>query len=89
MKKLLIVGAGGFIGGFIAREGLNRGYDVWVTVRNTTSLRHLDDPRIHILTLDYDDPAQMSEVLDKEMPGPTGWEYVRSEEHTSELQSQR
>ena len=76
MKKLLIVGAGGFIGGFIAREGLNRGYDVWVTVRNTTSLRHLDDPRIHILTLDYDDPAQMSEVLDKEMPGPTGWEYV-------------
>lgn len=76
MKRLLIVGAGGFIGGFIAREGLNRGYEVWATVRSTTSLKYLDDPRIHILTLDYDDPDQMSQVLDSEMPGATGWDYV-------------
>ena len=76
MKRLLIVGAGGFIGGFIAREGLNRGYEVWATVRSTTSLRYLDDERIHIVTLDYDDPDQMAVTLDKEMPGDTGWEYI-------------
>ena len=32
-KKILIVGAGGFIGGFIARKALESGYDTWVAVR--------------------------------------------------------
>ncbi len=39
MKKVLIVGAGGFIGGFIADEALKRGYDTWAGVRESTSRR--------------------------------------------------
>ena len=42
-KKVLIVGGGGFIGGFIASESLKRGYETWVTVRESTSRRFLRD----------------------------------------------
>ena len=29
MKKILITGASGFIGGFLVKEALNRGYETW------------------------------------------------------------
>ena len=50
--KILIVGAGGFIGGFIAREALNRGYETYVAVRETTSRRYLKDDRLKFVVLD-------------------------------------
>ena len=50
---LLVVGAGGFIGGFIASEGLRRGYDVTVAVRQSTSRRYLSDERLNFAVLDY------------------------------------
>ena len=40
-KRLLVVGAGGCIGGFIAAEGVRRGMDVTVAVRESTSRRYL------------------------------------------------
>ena len=45
-KKVLVVGAGGFIGGFIASEALERGYDTYVAVRESTSRRYLTDGRL-------------------------------------------
>lgn len=65
-KRVLIVGAGGFIGGFIARESLRRGYETWAGVRATTSRRFLDDPRLHIMTFDFDDSASIAETLASE-----------------------
>ena len=62
-KRVLIVGAGGFIGGHIAREGLNRGYEVWAAVRKSTSRRYLDDPRLNFLVLDYDDVEAMRQAI--------------------------
>ena len=48
-KKVLVTGAGGFIGGFIVEEALKRGYDVWAAVRATTSRKYLTDSRIHLI----------------------------------------
>ncbi len=62
-KKVLIVGAGGFIGGFIASEGLRRGYEVWCGVRPTTSRRFLQEPGLNFLELDYEDPAALAQAL--------------------------
>ena len=76
MKTLLIVGAGGFIGGFIAEKGLEAGYDVWVTVRESTSRKYLTDPRLKFIVLDYEDENQVKEALEKERPGENGWEYI-------------
>lgn len=78
-KTLLVVGAGGFIGGFIAAEGLRRGMDVTVAVRQSTSRRYLTDPRLRFLVLDYDDPAAMKNALadfvSKE-GNPQKWDYI-------------
>lgn len=62
-KRVLIVGAGGFIGGFIAREALDRGYETWAGVRESTSRRFLDDPRLKFMTFDFDNPASIAETL--------------------------
>lgn len=71
-KRLLIVGAGGFIGGFIAAEALRRGFDTTVAVRASTSRARLSDPALRFLVLDYDDPAQMAEAIAEHQR----WDYV-------------
>lgn len=69
--KVLIVGAGGFIGGFIARESLSRGYETWCGVRESTSRRYLTDPALKFLTLDYEDPMKLRESLASQ-----DWDYI-------------
>lgn len=73
---MLIIGAGGFIGGFIAQESLRRGYDTYVAVRRTTSRRYLDDPRLHFVVLDYENPQAMSESLREAAPESGKWDYM-------------
>lgn len=75
-KRLLVVGAGGFIGGFIAAEGLSRGYDTWVAVRESTSRRYLTDPRLHFVVLDYDNEASLSETLRASLPDDEKWDVI-------------
>lgn len=71
-KRLLVVGAGGFIGSFICREGLARGMKVIAAVRESTSRRYLGDARLEFLVLDYDDPSQM----EKAIGDAPAWDYV-------------
>lgn len=75
-KTILVVGAGGFIGGFIAKEALRRGFDTWVAVRASTSRRYLDDERLHFVELDYDDVDAMELTLEQALPNPAGWDYI-------------
>lgn len=73
---LLVVGAGGFIGGFIASEGLRRGYDVTVAVRQSTSRRYLSDERLNFAVLDYDAPDALATQLQEAAPQSGAWDYV-------------
>ena len=75
-KTILIVGACGFIGGFIAREALRRGYDTWVGVRESTSRRYLDDPRLHFVVFDYDEPEAVRRALHGPGIPEHGWDYI-------------
>lgn len=75
-KTMLIVGAGGFIGGFIAAESLRRGYDTYVAVRESTSRRYLTDSRLHFVILDYDNSDYMSATLAENAPTTRGWDYI-------------
>ncbi len=70
--RLLVVGAGGFIGGFICREGIARGMNVTAAVRESTSRRFLTDPALDFLVLDYDDPSQIETALASSEP----WDYI-------------
>ena len=75
-KKVLVVGAGGFIGGFIASEALERGYDTYVAVRESTSRRYLTDGRLKFVVLDYDNAEAMAEVLSGALPAGERWDYI-------------
>lgn len=75
-KTILIIGAGGFIGGFIAKTALERGYRTWVAVRKSTSRRYLTDHRLNFIVLDYDDPDDMAAVLKASAPQNGRWNYM-------------
>ena len=74
-KTLLVVGAGGFIGGFICGEGLRRGFDTYAGVRESTSRRYLGDPALHIVDFDYDSPSDLGRQLREAAP-EGGWDMV-------------
>lgn len=75
-KTLLVVGAGGFIGGFICKEGIRRGYDTYAGVRRSTSRRYLGDiAGDHIVDFDYDDPDKLADELAGAAP-EGGWDTV-------------
>lgn len=73
---ILIIGAGGFIGGHICREALSRGYDTWAGVRATTSRRYLDDERLRFITFDYDDPKAIADALTAHKEQHGAWDYI-------------
>ena len=75
-KKLLVVGAGGFIGGFIADEGLRRGFDTYVAVRESTSRRYLTNERLHFVVLDYDNEEAMAQSLKEALPEGEKWDFI-------------
>ncbi len=74
-KTLLVVGAGGFIGGFICGEGLRRGFDTYAGVRESTSRRYLGDPALHIVDFDYDSPSDLGRQLRDAAP-EGGWDMI-------------
>lgn len=75
-KTLLIVGAGGFIGGFIASRALELGYDTWVGVRASTSRKYLTDSRLHFIEFDYDDPEALARTLTGNCPEAGRWDNI-------------
>lgn len=75
-EKLLIIGAGGFIGGFIASEGLRRGFDVTAGVRASTSRRYLTDPALKFVELDYSDSEALRREFESALPQGEKWDYV-------------
>ncbi|MGN1263059.1 MAG: NAD-dependent epimerase/dehydratase family protein, partial [Prevotella sp.] len=57
--NILITGASGFIGSFIAEEALRRGMEVWAAVRKTSSRKYLSDSRINFIELNLDSQTEM------------------------------
>ncbi|MDR1937785.1 MAG: NAD(P)-dependent oxidoreductase [Tannerellaceae bacterium] len=76
MKKILITGASGFIGGFLVEEALEKGYETWAGVRRGSSRAHLQDPRIRFIDLNYADEKMLVRQL-TDFAGQNGaWDYV-------------
>ena len=76
MKSILITGAGGFIGGFLVEEALNRGYETWAAVRSTTSREFLQDERIHFIELDYSDQTNLENTLRQHLTDHGKWDFI-------------
>lgn len=75
-KKILITGAGGFVGGFIVEEALKRGYETWAAVRASTSLEYLTDERINIIELDFSNTDILREQLSLFIAENGKWDYI-------------
>ena len=76
MKKVLVVGAGGFAGGFIVEEGFRRGYEVYAGVRETTSREYLTDKRIKFVVFDFESRETLEQTLTEAMPGDEKWDWI-------------
>lgn len=75
-KKVLIIGAGGFIGGFIADESLRRGFDTWAGVRASTSKEFLTDSTLKFVELDYSNVDAMVSALAGALPEGEKWDWI-------------
>ncbi len=74
--KILITGAGGFIGGFIVEEALSRGYETWAGVRQTTSREHLANPEIRFIDFNYSNREVLEEQLRQQLATAGKWDYI-------------
>lgn len=74
----MVVGAGGFAGGFICEECLRRGWETWAAVRETTSRKYLSDPRLKFAVLDFENPESLTDDLKRSLEGSgvEQWDYV-------------
>ncbi len=75
-KRVLVVGAGGFAGGFIVTEGLRRGYEVWAGVRASTSRKWLSDPNIKFVVFDFENPHTIADALSSALPAGEKWDWI-------------
>ena len=76
MKKVLVVGAGGFAGGFIVEEGLRRGYEIYAGVRESTSRQFLQQKDLKFVSFDFDNPESLALTLKEAMPGEEKWDWI-------------
>ena len=76
MKKVLVVGAGGFAGGFIVEEGLRRGYEIYAGIRESTSREYLEDKRIKFVIFDFEDDESLEKSLEEALPRGEKWDWI-------------
>ncbi|MEI6899965.1 MAG: NAD(P)-dependent oxidoreductase [Bacteroidota bacterium] len=63
MKTVLITGASGFIGSFLAEEGINRNYKVFAAIRKSSSRQYLQDTSVNILEFDFSSEKNLIDSL--------------------------
>jgi len=74
--KVLITGASGFIGGFLVKEALDRGYEVWAGIRAGSSRARLRDERIRFIDLVYDEEIRLKKQLEDFRRDHGAWNYI-------------
>ena len=74
--KVLITGASGFIGSYLVKEALRRGFEVWAGVRASSLLEHLPKEKIQRIDLKYNDSEALSEQIAAHVRQHGRWDYV-------------
>lgn len=61
MKKVVLIGASGFVGNAILNELLERGHEVTAVVRHPEKVK-ADNPRLSVVGMDVEDSARLTDV---------------------------
>lgn len=75
-KRILITGAGGFIGGFLVEKALASGFETWAGVRRSTSRAYLKDSAIRFIDLSFQDPQKLTEELTLQKEQFGRWDVI-------------
>lgn len=76
MAKILVTGAGGFIGGFIIEKALSEGYETWAGVRSSTNREYLHNKNIRFIDLDYFNRERLIQQLKILKLTEGKWDYI-------------
>jgi nucleoside-diphosphate-sugar epimerase len=76
MKNILITGASGFIGSFLVEEALNRGWQTWAGIRESSSKEYLKDASIRFVDLNFTDKRQLKRQILEEAGTYGKWDYI-------------
>ena len=63
MASILVTGASGFIGSFIAEEALKRQFLTWAGIRSSSSKEYLQDQNLKFIELDFLHPDKLRSKL--------------------------
>ena len=78
--KILITGANGFIGSFVVEEALNRGYEVWAAMRQTSSKANLktveNNSNLHFIDLPYSSQESLCQLFTKQKETVGKWDHI-------------
>lgn len=76
MAKILVTGAGGFIGSFIIEKALSEGYETWAGVRASTNREYLRNKNIRFIELDYFNQEKLIQQLKILKLTGEKWDYI-------------
>lgn len=75
-SRILITGASGFIGSYLAERALAEGYETWVAVRPTSSRRYLTDPRLRFIEADLSSDRSLRRTLERHLAAHGAFDHV-------------
>lgn len=77
MKRVLIVGAGGFLGSHLLEKAVTiPGLEVYAGVRASTSTEWFPKTGVETLRFDFEDAADVERVLTKTLPEGEKWDWI-------------